>query len=88
MLLHGFQQRGLGLRRRAIDFIGQQNIGKDRTFDELHPSQAVAGFFQDLRAGDIRRHQVRRELNSLKLEMKDLGDRADQQRLGQSRAHR
>ena len=33
-LLHGLQQRGLGLGRRAVDFVGQQDVGEDRPFDE------------------------------------------------------
>ena len=30
-LLHGFQQRGLGLRRGLVDLIGQDDVRKDRT---------------------------------------------------------
>ena len=33
-LLHRLQQRGLGLGRRAVDFVGQQDVGEDRPFDE------------------------------------------------------
>ena len=28
--LHGFEQRGLGLGRRAVDFVGQHDVGEDR----------------------------------------------------------
>jgi hypothetical protein len=29
-LLHRLQQRGLGLGRRAVDLVGQQQVGEDR----------------------------------------------------------
>ena len=38
MLLHCFEQRGLGLGRRAIDFIGEDDVGKHRSADENHSS--------------------------------------------------
>ena len=39
---------------------------------------------EDLGAGDVGRHQVRRELDALEAQVEDLGERADQQRLGQA----
>ncbi len=45
---------------------------------------AVAGggiFFDDVRAGDVRGHQVRRELDALEIQAKRLRDGADHQRL-------
>ena len=60
-------------------------LAKIGPFDELHPPPPAADLFQDLRAGDVGRHQIGRELDALKLEMKDLGDRAHQQRLRQAR---
>ncbi len=85
MLLHRLQQRGLRLGRRAVDLVGQDHVGEDRPLDELHPPVAVARVFQDLRAGDVGRHQVGRELDPLELQVEDLRDRADEQRLGQAR---
>ncbi len=42
----------------------------------------MAGFFfEDLGAGDVRRHQIRRELDALEVEIEDAGERLDQQRL-------
>ena len=41
--------------------------------------------FQHVRPGDVRRHQVGRELNSLEADVEDPGDRADHERLGQPR---
>src|SRR4029079_1248500 len=62
--------------------------GKNRTLDELHPASPVAAVFEDLRAGDIRWHQVGRKLDSLELQVKHLRQRSDQQCLGQPRSAR
>jgi hypothetical protein len=31
VFLHSLEQRGLGLRRRAIDLVGEQDVGEDGT---------------------------------------------------------
>ena len=41
-------------------------------------------FFDDFRSRNIRRHQVRRELDTFEVQMQDLGDGRDQQCLGQT----
>ena len=53
----------------------------------LTNSQAPAALLlvEDLGAGDVRRHQVRRELDALEVEIEDVGERLDQQRLRQAR---
>jgi hypothetical protein len=38
---------------------------------------------EHLRAGDVGRHQIRRELDALERQIEDLGECLDQQRLGQ-----
>ena len=45
----------------------------------------VRRLLQDFRPRNVRRHQIGRELNPLKLQMKNLRDRPHQQRLGQAR---
>ena len=82
--LHRLQQRGLGLGRRAVDFVGQQQVGEDRPFDEAERPPAVLVFLQHVGARDVGGHQVGRELDALELEIEDLGQRADDQRLGQA----
>ena len=67
-LLHGFEQRRLRFGRRAVDFVGQQNVAEDRAVHE--GPLAMAGgeiFFDDVGAGDVRGHQVRRELDAPEL---------------------
>ena len=84
MLLHRFEQRGLRLGRRAVDFVGEHDVREDRARRKHH--LAASGrrvFLNDVRAGDVRRHQVGRELDAVELEVEHLRQRADQQRLGQ-----
>ena len=83
MFLHGFEQRGLRLGRRAVDFVGQDHVGEDRAGHEGELPFA-AGVLQNLRAGDVGGHEVGRELDALELEMKDLRDGFHEQRLGQA----
>ena len=40
-LLHGFQQRGLGLGRGAVDLVGEQQIGEDGPGAKLEPALAL-----------------------------------------------
>jgi hypothetical protein len=34
VLLHGFEQGGLGLGRGAVDLVGEQQVAEDRALDE------------------------------------------------------
>ena len=84
-LLHGFQQRGLRLGRRAVDLIGQDRVREQGTFQE--PPLARAGrsiLFDDLRPGDVGRHQVGRELDATERQVQSPRQRADHQGLGQA----
>ena len=85
-LLHGLEQGGLGLGRRAIDLVGEDDVGEERAVQELE--QPLAGglvLLEHLGAGDVRRHQVRRELNAAEAEVERVGQRADHERLRQPR---
>ena len=64
-LLHGFEQRGLRLGRRAVDFVGQQHVGEHRAGHEREttmPGGRVV--LDDVGPGHVRRHQVGRELDA------------------------
>ncbi len=39
-LLHRFQQRGLRLGRRAVDFVGQDHVGEQRALEEAELAAA------------------------------------------------
>ncbi len=84
--LHGLEERGLRLGRRAVDFVGQQNISKDRARHECPSPVAGRGIlFDDVRSGDVRGHQVRRKLDAAKDQAECLGDGANHQGLGGAR---
>ena len=83
VLLHRLEQRRLRLGRRAVDLVGEQHVREDRPPHEAQRADA-AGVVEHLGAGDVGRHQVRRELDPLEAQVEDLGQRADQQRLGQA----
>jgi hypothetical protein len=84
VLLHRLEQRRLRLGRRSVDFVGEDDLREDRPFDESQPARAFL-LVEDLGAGDVRRHDVGRELDPLEVEIENLGERLDQEGLGQSR---
>src|SRR5207248_258003 len=49
-LFHRFQQRGLRLRRRAIDFVGEQDVREDRAFAK---TEIGGGDVEDVRTRDV-----------------------------------
>ena len=84
VLLHRLQQRRLRLRWRAVDLVGEHDVAEDRAFRELE--YAPAGrviLLEQLGAGDVARHQVRRELHARELEVERLRHRLHEQRLGE-----
>ena len=69
VLLHGLQQRGLCLAGGTVNFICQQQIRHDRAglIDKL-----VRLFVIDRESDDVRRHGVRRELHTARLQSQNL----------------
>ena len=63
-LLHRLEQRALRLGRGAVDLVGQQDVGEDRSLlgAELAGLRVV-----DARADDVGRQQVGRELDAMEL---------------------
>ena len=72
------------LRRRAVDLVGQDDVGENRPLDEAEFTPACLRFVENRRAGDVRGHQVRRKLDALEADIQNLADRADHQGLGQA----
>ena len=70
-LLHGFEQGALCFLRSAVDFIRQNDIGKDRSFfcSELTRLAVVYA-----RPQNVSRQHVRRKLNTLKAGVDAIGD--------------
>src|SRR5262249_20352203 len=85
LFLHGLEERRLRLGRRAVDFVGQDHVAKNRSVDETEGAFARGGvLFQDFGAGDVGRHQVRGELDTRELEVERLRHGRNEQRLGQT----
>ena len=78
-LLHRLEQGGLGLGGRAVDFIGEQEGGEDRPLDER---KLVALEVENIRARDVRRHEIGRELDAVEFAAQHPRERAHEQRLG------
>src|SRR5881409_475587 len=63
--LHRLEERGLGLRRGAVDLVRQEDVREDRAASE----DEVAGLaVEHVRPRDVRRQQVRRELDAAERE--------------------
>jgi hypothetical protein len=56
VLLHRFEQRRLRLRRRAVDLVGEDDVGEDRPGANTIWRRPVGGVLvDDVGAGDVRR---------------------------------
>ena len=83
--LHCLEHGRLRLRRGAIDFIGQTNLREDWPSLKFEEPLAVGGFHHHVRAQNVGRHQVGRELDPREIEIERAGERADQERLAEAR---
>jgi hypothetical protein len=81
-LAHRLEQSRLHLRRRAIDFIGEQQVVEDRPALELEGALLRT---VDFGAGEIGGQQVRRELDALPRAVDRRGERLGQTRLADAR---
>src|SRR5205807_4468974 len=87
MFLHGLEQSGLGLGGSAVNFVGEDHVGKNRAANEEHLA-AVAGVLENLSAGDVSRHEVGCELDALEFEVKDARNGFDEESFGKARRTR
>jgi hypothetical protein len=70
---------------RGVRLISSARIRSQHDLHEAeHPRAARPVFFEDLGAGDVARHEVRRELDAGEPEAQGLGHRGDDERLGQT----
>jgi hypothetical protein len=60
-LLHALEQRGLRLRRGAVDLVDEQDVGEDRPGAEL---ELVRPLVEHVDAGDVGGQQVGSELEA------------------------
>jgi hypothetical protein len=76
------EQGALRLRRRAVDLVGEDEVREDRARLEPEPSLPTL-LDDDVRADDVGRHEVRRELDAAEAEFEGLGHRAHEHRLSE-----
>ncbi len=82
VLLHRLEQRRLGLGRRPVDLVGEQQAGEDGTAAELElPALLVV----DERAGQVGGQQVGGELGAREVEAQRLGEGARGEGLAEAR---
>jgi hypothetical protein len=81
-LLHDLQQRALHLRGRAVDLVGQQQVGEYRPEGHIELARRLV---VDPGTDEVGRHQVGSELDSLELPADRASQRLDRERLGQPR---
>ena len=80
-LLHDLEQRGLHLRRRAVDLVREQEVAEHGA--ELGVEAARVRPV-DPRADQVGRHEVGRELQALERAAEHVGDGLDGERLGEA----
>ncbi|MNV35924.1 hypothetical protein D3C71_1273850 [compost metagenome] len=80
---HGFEQRRLDLGRRTVDFVGENQVAEQRAGLE---ADFVLAFdlMQHLGAGDVRRQQIRGELDATHLRVQVFGQCFHRTGLGQA----
>ena len=62
VLLHDLEQRGLDLGRRAVDLVGEEEVGEHRALLDIERAEVRP---VDARADEVGRHEVRGELDAL-----------------------
>ena len=80
-LLHDLEQRGLHLRRRAVDLVGQEEVAEDRA--ELGVERPLLRAI-DARADQVRRDEVGCELHTGERSAEHSRGRLDRQGLGET----
>ena len=83
--LHRLQEGRLGLGRRAVDLVGQNDVGEDRALDESELAPAVGRLVHEVGACNVRGHQVGRELNPPQRQVHRPRQAPDHHRFGEAR---
>ena len=81
-LLHGLEQRALRLRRGAIDLVGEEQVGEDRTAAVLERAPPLV---EQEAARDVARQEIGRELDALEVQVERLRDQPRDERLRETR---
>ncbi len=79
IFLHGLEHGGLRFWRGTIDFVGQHDVGKHGTVDEVKFAAPVGRILENVGAGDVHRHEVGRELDAAEMERHGFSHLANEQ---------
>jgi len=83
--LHGFQQGGLRFGSGAVDFVGQHEVGEDRSGLEAQSFMSTFIRLDHHAADDIRRHEIWRKLYPGILKLQGARQRTQQRGLSEAR---
>ena len=85
VLLHRFEERGLGLWSGAVDLVSEEDLSEDRTLLELEGSASCFCIFGDnVGPDDISRHEVWGELDAIEREREGCCECADEEGFSES----
>ena len=84
-LLHRLEQRGLRLRRGAVDFICEQELRENWPAPELKLIATIRPRAHHRGADDVGRHEIGRELDPAKIEIQRACERLHELRLAEPR---
>ncbi len=73
VIVHGFEQGGLGARGGAVDFVGEDDVGEDRPGFEV---EGLGFLVVDGDAEDVGGEHVGRELNAVEFAIDGAGEGA------------
>ena len=87
VLLHRLEQRRLRLRRRAVDFVGEDDVGEDRARARTPSAGGPVAGSSWMRSVPVMSDGIRSGVNWMRENFRssDARQRVDQQRLGQPR---
>ena len=85
VLLHRLQKRRLRARAGPVDLVGHQQLGEHRAGHETEGAGAIGADIHNLGTKDVRRHQVRSELDARGGETEHGAEGLDELGLGETR---
>ena len=85
VFLHGFEKCRLRLGGRAVDFVGQQNVGEQRAFLKIKDPATIGRFGKHLRSNQVSGHQIGSKLNAPEIQLQSTGEGTDGERFTKPR---
>ena len=84
IFLHRLKQRGLGSRTGPVDFVGHEQLRENGSPHKAEAPASAGSFFKDFGAKNIGGHQVRRELDTPRIQAEHNAERFDKFRFGET----